>query len=168
MKSNAHSGEENETQVASAVSQPAAKWSGPLPAVSQHVQFNRDDLHGSPGRRHTFPPPLTDGTTRLRSDYAQEEPIIEERKKAVAKARDPERRVEQRPPHVIHPVRKASPVRNLTGEQRAKDQRQWLSSDPHVFKSPDIRARDADRQPEFIAAHGPEFRRQGSLPGTAI
>jgi hypothetical protein len=72
--------------------------------------------------------PITKGTSRLLSDCAREEPIVQARKKAHAKARDPERRRKiaesrrgkKRPRHVIEAVRAANLGRKLSAEHWAK------------------------------------------------
>jgi len=68
------------------------------------------------------------GTSRLRADHAREEPIAAGRRKAWAKARDPERRRKiaearrgkKRPPHVAAMLRTANVGRTASAESRAK------------------------------------------------
>jgi hypothetical protein len=69
-----------------------------------------------------------EGTWRLRSEYALEEPIADGRKLAWTKARDPVRRAKiaasrlgkKRPPHVIEAIRKAHLGKKHSPEVRAK------------------------------------------------
>jgi NUMOD3 motif len=70
----------------------------------------------------------TEGTSRLRSDYAREPWAVQARRKAVTKAQDPERRGKiaaarrgkPRPPHVVQAVITAHRGKPLSEETRRK------------------------------------------------
>jgi hypothetical protein len=72
--------------------------------------------------------PVTEGTSKLKSDYAHEEPIVEALKKAQGKAQDPvrrekiaaSRRGKRRPDHVVEAVRKAHTGRKHSEASRKK------------------------------------------------
>ena len=73
-------------------------------------------------------PTNNEGTTQLRSEYFQEDWAKEAQKKAVSKARDPQRRAKiaaarrgkKRPPHVIEALRRANTGRKLGKAHRQK------------------------------------------------
>jgi hypothetical protein len=72
--------------------------------------------------------PTTEGTAHLRSEYSQEDAVVEGLRKAHAKARDPERRRKiaeakrgkPRPQHVVEAVRAANMGKKASDETRAK------------------------------------------------
>lgn len=72
--------------------------------------------------------PTTEGTSGLRSEYALAEAVVKGRKRAHAKAQDPERRRKiaeskrgkPRPGHVVEALRAANVGRPLSAEHRAK------------------------------------------------